>query len=134
MDGHDRTGIPHEGDRRLANGQREAEVVAVLRAASGPLTPREVLERIGGDLAYSTVVTILTRLYEKDVLTRAAHGRAFAYAPATDEPGFAARKMRQAMEEVPDRERVLTRFVDDLSSRDEALLRRLLGGDLDTGR
>ncbi|MFD9792055.1 BlaI/MecI/CopY family transcriptional regulator [Streptomyces sp. NPDC059070] len=134
MDGHDRTGIPHEGDRRLANGQREAEVVAVLRAASGPLTPREVLERIGGDLAYSTVVTILTRLYEKDVLTRAAHGRAFAYAPATDEPGFAARKMRQAMEEVPDRERVLTRFVDDLSSRDEALLRRLLGGDLDAGR
>ncbi|GGP87900.1 BlaI/MecI/CopY family transcriptional regulator [Streptomyces melanogenes] len=134
MDGHDRTGTPHEGDRRLANGQREAEVVAVLRSASGPLTPREVLERIGGDLAYSTVVTILTRLYEKDVLTRAAHGRAFAYAPATDEPGFAARKMRQAMEEVPDREGVLTRFVDDLSSRDEALLRRLLGGDLDAGR
>lgn len=38
------------------------------------------------------------------------------------------------MEEVPDRETVLSRFVDDLSSGDEALLRRLLGGDLDSGR
>jgi predicted transcriptional regulator len=86
------------------------------------------------DLSYSTVVTILTRLYEKDVLTRVPRGRAFAYTPATDEPGFAARRMRQAMEEVPDRETVLTRFVDDLSSGDEALLRRLLGGDLDSDR
>ncbi|KOU24187.1 hypothetical protein ADK52_14760 [Streptomyces sp. WM6372] len=134
MDGHDHAGPAHEGDRRLANGRREAEVLAVLRSASVPLTPREVLDRIGGDLAYSTVVTILTRLYDKDVLTRAAHGRAFAYAPATDEQGFAARKMHRAMEEAQDREGVLTRFVGDLSSGDEALLRRLLGGDLDTGR
>ncbi|WP_328885463.1 BlaI/MecI/CopY family transcriptional regulator [Streptomyces sp. NBC_00316] len=124
----------HGTDGRLANGKREAEVLAVLRAAQEPLTPRAVRERMDGDLSYSTVVTILTRLYEKDVLTRVAQGRAFAYAPATDEPGFAARRMRQAMEEVPDRETVLTRFVDDLSSGDEALLRRLLGGDLDSGR
>ncbi|WP_371680401.1 BlaI/MecI/CopY family transcriptional regulator [Streptomyces sp. NBC_01276] len=134
MDGHEHAGPAHEGDRRLANGKREAEVLAVLRSAPGPLTPRQVLEDMGGDLAYSTVVTILTRLYDKHVLTRRAHGRAYAYAPATDEPGFAARRMHQAMEEVPDRERVLTRFVDDLSSGDEALLRRLLGGDLDADR
>ncbi|MET7522428.1 BlaI/MecI/CopY family transcriptional regulator [Streptomyces sp. NPDC005248] len=133
MDAVERAGT-HETDSRLANGKREAEVLAVLRSAQEPLTPRAVREVMDDDLAYSTVVTILTRLYEKDVLTRVPRGRAFAYAPATDEPGFAARRMRQAMEEVPDRETVLTRFVDDLSSGDEALLRRLLGGDLDSDR
>ncbi|WP_326625149.1 MULTISPECIES: BlaI/MecI/CopY family transcriptional regulator [unclassified Streptomyces] len=133
MDAVQRAGT-HETDSRLANGKREAEVLAVLRSAPEPLTPRAVREVMDDDLSYSTVVTILTRLYEKDVLTRVPRGRAFAYAPATDEPGFAARRMRQAMEEVPDRETVLTRFVDDLSSGDEALLRRLLGGDLDSGR
>ncbi|MFB6805352.1 BlaI/MecI/CopY family transcriptional regulator [Streptomyces sp. NPDC056387] len=133
MDGHDPAGPLQEGERRLANGMREAEVLSVLRSAPLALTPRQVLDRIGGDLAYSTVVTILTRLYDKDVLTRATHGRAFAYAPATDEQGFAARKMHRAMEEAQDREGVLMRFVDDLSSGDEALLRRLLG-DLDAGR
>ncbi|MGW3689988.1 BlaI/MecI/CopY family transcriptional regulator [Streptomyces sp. NPDC005125] len=133
MDAVERAGT-HETDSRLANGRREAEVLAVLRSAQEPLTPRAVRDVMDDDLSYSTVVTILTRLYEKDVLTRVPRGRAFAYAPATDEPGFAARRMRQAMEEVPDRETVLTRFVDDLSSGDEALLRRLLGGDLDSGR
>ncbi|MFD4230349.1 BlaI/MecI/CopY family transcriptional regulator [Streptomyces sp. NPDC058545] len=133
MDAVERAGT-HETDSRLANGKREAEVLAVLRSAQEPLTPRAVREAMDDDLSYSTVVTILTRLYEKDVLTRVPRGRAFAYAPATDEPGFAARRMRQAMEEVPDRETVLSRFVDDLSSGDEALLRRLLGGDLDSGR
>ncbi|WP_051878419.1 BlaI/MecI/CopY family transcriptional regulator [Streptomyces sp. NRRL B-24720] len=133
MDAVERAGT-HETDSRLANGRREAEVLAVLRSAQEPLTPRAVREVMDDDLSYSTVVTILTRLYEKDVLTRVPRGRAFAYAPATDEPGFAARRMRQAMEEVPDRETVLTRFVDDLSSGDEALLRRLLGGDLDSDR
>ncbi|MFB7308175.1 BlaI/MecI/CopY family transcriptional regulator [Streptomyces sp. NPDC056192] len=133
MDAVERAGT-HETDSRLANGKREAEVLAVLRSAQEPLTPRAVREAMDDDLSYSTVVTILTRLYEKDVLTRVPRGRAFAYAPATDEPGFAARRMRQAMEEVPDRETVLSRFVDDLSSGDEALLRRLLGGDLDAGR
>lgn len=124
----------HEADRRLANGKREAEVLTALRSAAGPLTPREVLERMGGDLAYSTVVTILTRLHDKDVLAREPRGRAFAYTPATDEPGFAARRMHQAMKEVPDRETVLMRFVDDLSAGDEELLRRLLDAELDLGQ
>lgn len=132
MDGDQGARTP-EADRRLGNGKREAEVVAVLRSAQAPLTARDVLERLPGGVSYSTVVTTLTRLYEKDVLTRVPRGRAFAYAPATDEPGFAARRMHQAMKEVPDRETVLTRFVDDLSSTDETLLRRLLGGDLDSG-
>jgi predicted transcriptional regulator len=112
--------------RRRANGTLAADLLAILHEAGTPLTPGEVLERLDDDLAYSTVVTILSRLYEKGVLTRSRPGRAFTYAPVADVPGLAARRMHQVLESEPDRATVLARFVGDLSARDEALLRDLL--------
>lgn len=120
--------------RKRANGEREAEVLAVLHQAEDALTPGEVAERLGGELTYSTVVTILTRLYAKQLLTRTPRGRAYAYTPVTDDPGFAARRMRTVLEERTDREAVLARFVDGLSGTDEDLLRQLLGADPGPGR
>ncbi|MEU6343351.1 BlaI/MecI/CopY family transcriptional regulator [Streptomyces sp. NPDC046977] len=114
---------------KRANGEREAEILGVLQRADGALTPGEVAERLEGELAYSSVVTILTRMYAKNLLTRTQRGRAYAYAPVTDEPGFAARRMRSVLEERPDREAVLARFADGLSSADAELLRQLLGPD-----
>ncbi|WP_248966250.1 BlaI/MecI/CopY family transcriptional regulator [Sphaerisporangium perillae] len=129
---HSAAGSP--GGRR-AGGALEAEVLTVLRnAAPQALTPGEVRAALGGALSYSTVVTTLSRLHDKNVLTRTPRGRAFAYTPAADEPGLAARKMRQVLENEPDREAVLARFVDDLAAGDEQLLRRLLGADLDPGQ
>ncbi|MGQ4480206.1 BlaI/MecI/CopY family transcriptional regulator [Streptomyces sp. SAS_276] len=119
---------------KLANGTREAEILALLQRAGGALTPGEVTERLGGGLTYSSVVTILTRMHDKQLLTRTRRGRAYAYAPATDEAGFAARRMRTVLEERPDREAVLARFADGLSDTDAELLRQLLGPDSDTGR
>ncbi|MDJ0347323.1 BlaI/MecI/CopY family transcriptional regulator [Streptomyces sp. H10-C2] len=119
---------------RRANGALEAEILGLLQTADAPLTAGEVLDRFGSELAYSTVVTILSRLHAKEVLTRTARGRAFAYRPVTDVPGLAARRMRRTLEGEPDREAVLTRFVDDLSSHDEQLLRRLLGPDAGPAR
>ncbi|MFK0050380.1 BlaI/MecI/CopY family transcriptional regulator [Streptomyces sp. NPDC090741] len=110
-----------------AKGELEAEVLAALQdAAPQALTAGEVKDRIGAGLAYSTVVTALSRLYAKNLLTRTARGRAFAYLPVADESGLAAREMRRVLDGRPDREAVLTRFVDDLSADDEELLRKLL--------
>ncbi|MDJ0382511.1 BlaI/MecI/CopY family transcriptional regulator [Streptomyces sp. G-G2] len=110
-----------------AKGELEAEVLGALQhAAPQALSPREVKDVLGGGLSYSTVVTALSRLYAKGLLRRSPRGRAFAYAPVADESGLAAREMRQVLDRRPDREAVLTRFVDDLSSDDEELLRRLL--------
>ena len=112
---------------RRAAGELEAEVLAVLQAAGSPLSPAEVRDRLGGDLAYTTVVTILSRLHGKGVLDRRKAGRAFLYAPVADEPGLAARRMAQMLDAEPDRETVLARFVSGLSDADEDLLRRMLG-------
>jgi predicted transcriptional regulator len=102
-------------------------VLAVLQAAGSPLTPSEVRERLGSRLAYTTVVTILSRLHTKGVLTRSRSGRAFAYAPVADEAGLAARRMQGVLENEDDREAVLARFVSGLTPADEQLLRRMLG-------
>jgi predicted transcriptional regulator len=112
---------------RRAAGELEAAVLAVLQAAGSPLSAGEVRDRLGDDLAYTTVVTILSRLHDKGVLDRRKAGRAFWYAPVADEPGLAARRMAQMLDAEPDREAVLARFVSGLSGPDEELLRRMLG-------
>jgi predicted transcriptional regulator len=113
---------------RRASGELEAAVLAVLQDA-GSLSATEVLDRLGGGLAYTTVVTILTRLHDKGLLSRHKDGRSFRYAPADDPAGLAARRLARMLDAEPDREGVLARFVSGLSGTDEELLRRVLGDD-----
>ncbi len=111
---------------RRAPGELEAQVLAVLWKADGPLSPAEVRERLGAGLAYTTVVTILSRLHEKGVADREKLGRSFRYRAVDDEPGLAARRMTKVLDNEPDRDSVLARFVSNLSESDEHLLRELL--------
>jgi len=120
----------HPGDdaaMRRSSGELEAAVLAVLQDAGSALSPAEVRARLGGDLAYTTVVTTLTRLHAKGMLDRRKSGRAFVYEPVADEPGLAARRIAHMLDAEPDREAVLARFVSGLSGADEELLRRVLG-------
>jgi Penicillinase repressor len=71
-----------------------------------------VRDRLSSGLAYTTVVTILSRLHAKGVLDRRKTGRAFVYRPVADEPGLAARRPAQMLDAEPDREAVLARFPD----------------------
>jgi predicted transcriptional regulator len=47
----------------------------------GSATVREMLDAGGINLAYTTVMTTLDRLYKKQLLNRSADGRAFRYSP-----------------------------------------------------
>ncbi|MGX1855305.1 BlaI/MecI/CopY family transcriptional regulator [Streptomyces sp. NPDC055299] len=112
---------------RRARGELESGVLATLWAADGPLTAAQVNERLPGDLAYTTVLTILSRLVDKGLVTRSKAGRGYAFTPARDEATHTAGQMRSLLEHGSDREAVLSRFVDELSADDERLLQRLLG-------
>ncbi|MEU9503697.1 BlaI/MecI/CopY family transcriptional regulator [Streptomyces sp. NPDC048196] len=104
----------------------ESQVLAALQHAPGPVTAAWVQERLGGDLAYTTVMTILSRLHAKQAVSRERSGRAYVWTPAADEAGLAALRMRRVLDGEPDRDAVLTRFVSALSPHDEQLLRSLL--------
>jgi len=99
---------------RRRSGELESEVLAALWAADRAMTPAQVQAELGGALAYTTVVTILSRLHEKGVTARERQGRAYAYSPVQDEPGIVAGRMRKLLDAEPDRRTVLTRFVTDL--------------------
>ncbi|MFD7517182.1 BlaI/MecI/CopY family transcriptional regulator [Streptomyces niveus] len=119
-----------DGAARRPHGELVADVMAVLWAADGPLTPQQINAALDRDLARTTVTTILARLHDKGTLVRTRAGRGFAYAAADDAAGLAAGRMRRELEREPQRDLVLKRFVSSLSEGDEEELRRLL---LETG-
>ncbi|MGW0605135.1 BlaI/MecI/CopY family transcriptional regulator [Streptomyces sp. NPDC002644] len=116
----------HQRPRRRGQGELEVQVLAALREAGEPATAGWVQERLGGDLAYTTVITILTRLMEKGAVSRERAGRSFLWTPSSDEAGLAARKMRRMLDGERDRQAVLASFITTLDPADERLVRELL--------
>ncbi|MCZ4118742.1 BlaI/MecI/CopY family transcriptional regulator [Streptomyces sp. H39-S7] len=118
--------MPETHPARRPPGELEASVLAALWAAEGPLTPADVQRGLGSALARTTVTTILARLHDKGAVARTRSGRGYAYTPTQDSPGLAALRMRTELDKEEDRETVLARFVSQLSTDDEQLLRALL--------
>src|SRR6185312_13744011 len=100
-----------EGEGMTAIGRRrgalEHEVLSCLAAAGRPLTVTQVLGDLGGGLAYTTVLTALSRLHSKGALRREPSGRAFAYSlpedPAAAGAAVTARRMSRLLDTGPDR-------------------------------
>ena len=115
---------------RRPDGALESEVLSVLWQAQRALTPAEVRVQLSGDLAYTTVMTVLGRLHDKGLLRRTQRGRAFAYATTMSESQLIARRMGDALAATGDPAGALSGFVGGLSKRDAALLRDIMD-DLD---
>ncbi|MFB9235566.1 BlaI/MecI/CopY family transcriptional regulator [Plantactinospora siamensis] len=113
-------------DSRRPRGALERQVMAVLTAADGALSPAEVRARLGDDLAYTTVMTVLARLFGKGLLTRHRDGRAYLYRRLDGDAQVAAHRMHRLLTAGPNRAAVLRQFVDTLSADDEQLLTQLL--------
>ena len=92
----------------------------------GSSTVRELLESGYEDLAYTTVMTTLDRLFKKNVLTRHAEGRAFRYSPRLSREQLHREMVgdafRQLLDASPAPELPLSYFVELLSERDAQLL------------
>lgn len=104
-------------------------MLSCLAVADHPLTPLEVQVALGGDLAYTTVMTTLARLHDKRALTRKLDGRAYRYCAAGDASEVMATVIAHRMLQLlsgADRAEVLSRFVADLEPGDELVLARLL--------
>jgi predicted transcriptional regulator len=114
----------------------EQEVLACLAAAGRPMTPAQVQAGLARPLAYTTVMTTLSRLHGKRALSRNMLGRAYEYTLVGGTQGarsnMTAHQMLKLRDDESDRAGVLTRFVADLKPEDEKVLAELLiraGGD-----
>ncbi len=120
-----------EGARRRGPGELEADVLAELWAAAGPVSPAQVQAALPGELAYNTVHTILTRLCEKKLVQREHTGAGSRYRPTKNAAELAAEQMRTAKGPAADHSTVVQHFITSLSAADEAALRALLAGHAD---
>src|SRR4030088_2305137 len=88
-------------------------------------TVRELLQDGYQDLAYTTVMTTLDRLYKKNLLTREAEGRAFRYAPRVTREELhreVGEAFRQLLDASPAASLPLSYLVEILTERDAQLL------------
>ena len=112
-------------------GSLEQEVMVYLWTTDGPVKPAEVHQAVAPELAYTTVMTILSRLFEKGRLTRGRRGRAYTYEPVRTEAEHRAQTMQITLSDAEDRAAVLSQFVESLDAQDTKVLRGLLGRPLD---
>ncbi|WP_329133337.1 BlaI/MecI/CopY family transcriptional regulator [Streptomyces sp. NBC_01476] len=111
---------------RRTRGSLERDILAVLAAGERPMTPAQVREALGGELAYTTVMTVLARLHAKGEAARQPSGRGYAYAAPRNSTEVTAERMQRLLDADVDRAGVLARFVGTLGAADERLLRSLL--------
>jgi len=92
----------------------------------GNTTVRELLESANMDLAYTTLMTTLDRLYKKNLLSRKADGRAFRYSPRFTREELhreeAGQAFRQILGASPAPSLPLSYLVDIVSEHDTQLL------------
>jgi predicted transcriptional regulator len=105
-------------------GPLESEVMDAVWRAGRPVVVREVVDDLNGartePLAYTTVMTVMSRLSDKDVLSRRKAGRGYLYeANAPDAAGIAVKDVLRAYGDV-----AVAHFVDEARA-DPSLLRRL---------
>lgn len=93
-------------------GDQQAAIMGILWERDGG-TVREVLESLRGKVAYTTVMTMMVRLYERGLLTREPQGRGFRYRPAASRDEFLSDLAGS----------LVTRLVDDFG---DAALTRIL--------
>lgn len=69
-------------------GALETQLMATLWATDARLTVQEVVDALGSGHNYKTVMTVLNRLVEKELLGRALDGRAYRYHPTMSREQF----------------------------------------------
>lgn len=96
---------------------------------AGPVTARTVAERLAGrDLAYTTWLTVLTRLERKGLLRKEKTGRAHLYTAVASREDHIAVLMQQALGQAGDRVAALQHFARSVSPVEAEALRRALRG------
>ena len=95
----------------------------------GSASVREVADALGGDaqLAYTTVMTIMSRLAKKGVLDRKLSGRAYVYAPQLTREAYDTARARTQARGLIEQfgELAVAQFAEELQDVDPARARRL---------
>lgn len=95
-----------------------------------PQSVRSVLLGLQQDraLAYTTVMTVMERLYRKGLLQRTEDGRAYLYTTTLSRAGHTAQLMERALTGTQDRTAALVHFADRIGPEEARTLLEALAG------
>lgn len=115
--------------QQLVLGPLEIHVMEVIWDG-GVSSVRDVVEKLGNKLAYTTVMTTLDRLFKKGLLDREKSERAFLYSPRLSSEEWERRRAGDLVAGFlagpePSRDLLLSSLVDAVGQHDAMLLDEL---------
>ncbi|MBL1073858.1 BlaI/MecI/CopY family transcriptional regulator [Nocardia sp. 2] len=117
--------------RRL--GALESRAMAVLWESPEPLSVHDLVDRLGTAQrvpAYTTVLTVVTHLWEKGWVRREKVSRSYVYRPSRTRAEATTDLLREILDASPDAPAVLLHLARTASAREvEALREGLSGGE-----
>ena len=119
---------PRKKGLRKILGDLEADVMEAIWAR-GRATVHDVHERLAADreLAYTTVMTVMSRLADKGLLEKWKDGAAYVYVPAASKDEFTRRTVGTVLSELLDdfTAPAMSQFVEFMGEQDEAAIEAL---------
>lgn len=117
-------------------GELESEIMKIIWHQKGPVSVKDVIEILSKrrQIAYTTVMTIMTRLVEKGVLVRHFNGPSYLYKPKVTREQFIAKAVHGIFSSAVSilGEEVLTHFVKEIQKinpKKRQQLLKILGED-----
>ncbi|MCD2107329.1 MULTISPECIES: BlaI/MecI/CopY family transcriptional regulator [Rhodococcus] len=112
-------------------GGLEAEVMDVLWQSDDALSVKDLVEILGErrQLAYTTILTVVTHLYDKGWVSREKKSRAYFYRPSRSREEATSRALRELLDSSSDSAAVLLHFARTMTDAENEALRRGLSGE-----
>lgn len=114
--------------RARQQGELESSILDVLWRSKKPLTSQEILEKVGGgDLAITTILTVLSRLTDKALVGRVqGEGRSFLFSAAQSREQHTADLMLKLVAEQSNPSLAFSAFTKGLTASQLKALRKSL--------
>jgi predicted transcriptional regulator len=117
------------GKKQRQQGELESQVLEALWDSPEGLTSAQVLEVVGrsGTLALTTVLTVLSRLIEKNLVDRVpANGRGFLFMATSTREEHAAQQLLEILENSENLGLTLSHFAAGLNKKSISALKKSL--------
>jgi predicted transcriptional regulator len=116
--------------KSLVLGDLEQEILSVIWASKGPMNVRSVLEQLKEKSAYTTVMTVMTRMEKKGILKRIPEANSYLYTCTECKEEFANKHLGGIYNSLVDTygELAISQFIDSMkgNSKNVKLLKDFL--------
>ncbi len=104
-------------------GELEQKIMDVVWSSNKPLKPSDVLANLDKTYAYTTIMTVLSRLSEKNILKRAKKGNTYFYSAKKKKEDYASKNLKELFLKLISsyKDLALAQFVDAMGENPEEL-------------